>query len=751
MLLGDYGADVLKIEPPGGDPFRTAPAYTVWNRNKRSVVLDLATTEGLDHVRALLATADVLVESYAPGTTERLGIDFDAVHTLNDRLVYCSITGYGRTGATSTRPGWDALVQARSGMQWEEPGLRSGPIFLHAPLPSFGAALIATAGISAALHAREVTGRGQWVETSLMQGALLWMTQIWTRADAPTPALEDLWKYRDRGPTPCFEAGDGRWLHPMPQAVPLALAHLGRDADALSFTGALAGDPAVRAQYYEGLAALYRERPMQEWVDLLQQNDLICQPVQPVEDAFDHPQVVHNRAVTVVDFPGAGPVTQLGHPYHLDRHDERVPAAPHAVGHDTDAVLAAIAGAPHAEPAPPAANRGSLNHPLSGIRVLDFGTALAGPFGPMFMSDLGADVIKVDNLGSGPGTPGDATYAACHRGKRSIAIDLKTTAGRRIAEELIRTTDFVHYNLRTGVAERLGFGYDRVREINPRAIFCHVTAYGDTGPLATWPGVDQMGQALAGLEFEQGASRTGGHPTWYRFGMCDAATGMLSVIGVLQALYRRDVTGVGQAVETNILNAAMLLSSDAFLGPESLATRAPLDVEQTGLGPLYRLYETADGWICIVAVGERDWRALCAALDQPSLADDPRFVDATARAQHARALAAILAAAFRRQTAAVWFATLDGHGVPCEISDETTGATWFDDPDARINQWVTDYRHPVWGRLRQPGRFLELSATPSVVQGPPPMIGQHTLEILTELGYSKDDADELRRTAVVGW
>src|SRR5690606_9591401 len=125
--------------------------------------------------------------------------------------------------------GWDGLVQARMGMQHQQPGLRPGPIFLHAPLPSYGAALLASAGIRAALLARRTTGRGQWVETSLAQGALVWMTQQLKRAERPTPSLHELWRFPDLPPTPCFEAADGAWFHPMPQGVPVALAHLGRD------------------------------------------------------------------------------------------------------------------------------------------------------------------------------------------------------------------------------------------------------------------------------------------------------------------------------------------------------------------------------------------------------------------------------------------------------------------------------------------------------------------------------------------
>jgi crotonobetainyl-CoA:carnitine CoA-transferase CaiB-like acyl-CoA transferase len=204
MLLADYGAEVIKVEPPNGDPFRAMPGYTVWNRGKQSVVLNLRDEADSADLTELVAGADVLIESFAPGTLSKLGFEIEPLLARHPRLIACSITAYGRSGTSSTRPGYDALVQARAGLQYEQPGLRDGPIFLHLQLPSFGAALLATAGISAALRAREITDRGQWVETSLIQGALLWTTQIWKRASKPNEELISLWKYRELGPTPCL-------------------------------------------------------------------------------------------------------------------------------------------------------------------------------------------------------------------------------------------------------------------------------------------------------------------------------------------------------------------------------------------------------------------------------------------------------------------------------------------------------------------------------------------------------------------
>ena len=753
MLMSDYGATVIKVEPPGGDPFRSHPGYLAWNRGKKSVVLDLKDPAQRDQFLQLAARADVLIESFSPGTTANLGIDYDRLHQENPRLIYCSITGYGRNNTLSQRPAYDALVQARTGLMYEQRSIKEewdGPVFLHQPMPSLGAAYLASTAINAALHAREVTGQGQWVETSLLQGSLTWTTMLWIRLEDAPDGFYNTFRYREFPPTPTYVAADGKWFHPMTGGNPATVQAAGLPDDFLH--GSARGDYGERKIARRGAEAVFQQLPRDEWVQWHWDNDFSCQPSHSPVESFTDPQILANDLIGEVDVPGIGVTKQFVHPYHLEHSDASIKGPPPAVGQHTQEVLAslkapAIAGAATAQ-APQ-----TLNHPLEGIRVLDLGIALAGPYAPALLGDLGAEVIKVIAPASdgANATRGDSNqvYFGCQRGKRCIALDLKTEEGREVLYDLIRTADVLHYNLRVGVAERLGYGYETVKKINPRLIFCHTTAYGETGPYATYPGVDQMGQALSGLEWEQGATDAGGHPQWSQFGYCDASNAFISVIAVLQALYHRDKTGDGQFVGACIVNGATFNAADAVLLPSGeLAPRLHLDKEQTGLGPLYRFYETQTGWICIAVVKDAEWRALGDTLGQPALADDPRFATVEARAENADALTGLLRSLFYTRTAEDWFQQLDAAGVPCEIVSDSFRETWYDDPDMIANGLVAKYPHATAGLTEQYGLLFNFSATPGKIWGAPPIVGEHTTEILESLGYDAARIRDLQESGI---
>lgn len=232
--------------------------------------------------------------------------------------------------------------------------------------------------------------------------------------------------------------------------------------------------------------------------------------------------------------------------------------------------------------------------------------------------------------------------------------------------------------------------------------------------------------------------------------MGDTGNAFLSVVAVLQALYHRERTGRGQEVSTSILNACLLNTSYAWVTADgTLAPWRRVDSRQLGLGALHRLYETADGWLCLAAVRDDDWGRLCEGLERRDLIDDPRFVDRPARDENDAALAAILEPAFLGRRAREWFDVLDRRGVPCEIVSPTFCREWFDDPDLRARGWVAETWAPGVGRFEDPGLLFDLSLTPGRVRSGPCVAGQHTREILHELGYAESTIDELAAQAVV--
>jgi crotonobetainyl-CoA:carnitine CoA-transferase CaiB-like acyl-CoA transferase len=327
LLLAEQGADVIKVEPPGGDPFRDYSGYAVWNRSRRSVTVDLKQPAGADAFRKLAADADVVVETFRPGVTDRLGIGFDALHELNPRLVYCSCPAYPDGHRLAQRPGYDALVQASSGQQWEQPGWRPGPIFLHMPMPSMGAMFLVPTGILSALIARETTGRGQHVRTSLFQGALLYTTQIWTWVPDAVGFYGTMAKTYPPGvhQEMIFEVADHEYVHAsvMSGLAPVktqdAILGLPDPSDPEKY---MTLSPEERAELTPKRRAAFKLRERDELVAEFRANNHAIEPIETMEYALGstgkpHPQLVANDMIATVDDPELGHTTQVGVPIHL--------------------------------------------------------------------------------------------------------------------------------------------------------------------------------------------------------------------------------------------------------------------------------------------------------------------------------------------------------------------------------------------------------------------------------------------------
>lgn len=325
LLLAEQGADVVKVEPPGGDPFRCYSGAHVWNRSRRSVTVDLNSGAGRDAFGRLAETADVLVESFRPGVMDRLGVGYDAFHERFPRLVYTSVPGYPPGHRFANRPGYDALVQASSGQQWEQPGWRLGPIFLHMPMPSMGTVFLVPTGILAALIARETTGRGQHVTTSLLQGAFLYTTQIWQHVEhAGAPYHDLMGKSYPPGihQQMIFECANREFVH---ASVMSGLAPKKSQDEILGLEDApdpftfMSMPPEERAVINHRRREAYKTHDRAQLVAEFQANNHAIEPVITMEEALadPHPQLAANGMVAQVDDPELGRTTQIGVPIHL--------------------------------------------------------------------------------------------------------------------------------------------------------------------------------------------------------------------------------------------------------------------------------------------------------------------------------------------------------------------------------------------------------------------------------------------------
>ena len=304
----------------------------------------------------------------------------------------------------------------------------------------------------------------------------------------------------------------------------------------------------------------------------------------------------------------------------------------------------------------------------------------------------------------------------------------------------------VHHNMTRGVAARLGIDYEACRALRADIIYCNTYAYGRADPFGRFGGLDPLYQASSGLEYEAGAVAEGNDPLYLRFGMCDTANAMLSVVGVLLALVHRDRTGQGQELWTSLHDGGIVFTSDSWTGPNGVSWDRPhLDRGLHGIGALYRLYQTAgDGWICLAAVAPDHWPRLCRALGLDPLVDDARFATPADRHRRGVALAELLQEVFSTRTASAWSALLDEAGVANQIPVDTDdGRRLLTDPTLVAAGLVADYEHPRLGRLRQFGQLIQLSDTPGRIAGPPPLVGQHTRPLLRAVGYRDADIDTL--------
>ncbi|MEO0622698.1 MAG: CoA transferase [Pseudomonadota bacterium] len=379
-----------------------------------------------------------------------------------------------------------------------------------------------------------------------------------------------------------------------------------------------------------------------------------------------------------------------------------------------------------------------MSGPLTGIRVIELAHIMAGPVAGLMLSDMGADVIKVEKPNGDdsrrmvpPTVEGEsAAFLMMNRGKRSVRLDLKTEDGLAALRTLIAGADVVIENNRKGTMERLGLGYEALSEANPRLVYLAISGFGRTGPYADRGGFDLIAQGMSGLMAITGEG-PGRAPVKCGAPVSDITAGILGAMGVSAALASRAVTGRGQMVDTSLYEAAIThtywQSAIAFatgVSPEAMGSAHPLNAP-------YEAFETAEGWITVGAANQANWERLVEALGRPDLAADPRFATNADRMANRPALVEALTAVFGTATAAEWLTRLEAAGLPAGPVNSI--AEMHADPHTAARAMVVETEHPVAGPTRAIGMPVKFSAPPPTPR-PAPVLGQHTEEVLREAG-----------------
>lgn len=748
-IFADYGADVIWVERPGGDPYRDelAVPYASFNRGKRSVTVDLPSE--LAQLDRLLGGADVAVESWRPGVAERLDLGYEQLHARHPHLVVMSITGFGPDGPYAELPGHEALVHAVVGTMAEQVGLRPAPIYEGLPFASIGAAYLGCIGTLAALLRRGRDGVGRNVEVSLLDGALAYLSMTWGDSDVAA-AMPTIVPGARRIVSRSLQCSDGEYVGIHTGAV----GAFGRLMIALGTDDRVPSDPQgadlmiplneeERAFIATEIPKIFLSQPRAYWLEKLLAADICAIPELHATQVYDEPQVQHNRMVIRLDDPVLGPVDVAAPPVRFSAHPDLAPGPAPRPGADNDEVL----GTMHEPVIVTATARASDEPLLAGLKILDLGAYFAGPYSSRLLADLGADVLKLET------TLGDQLraltrpFTAAQAGKRAVSFDLKDPDLTPALHGLIEWADVVHHNLRPGAADRLGVGYEQVHAINPGAVYLYAPGWGSSGPDSRRQSFAPMLAGYTGTSYEVAGQF---NPPMWPIGNEDPGNGLLGALAILMGLLDRQRNGRGQYIENPQLNASMVhLQHIVRTADGEVMGAEQLDPLQLGVGPLDRLYETADGWLVVVAKSAREIAAVSSVTGVEILGDD-RFSSPALRKQNEYELGSMLSEVFRTKPSSEWVGVLRSAGVGAvEPVIDNVVARFHRDPNnlraGRIGQVET----VEGGAVRLISQLIRVSGVTPLPLRLAPKLGADSDAVLAGLGFSAERIAELRRRGSV--
>jgi len=679
FLLAELGADVVRLD--AGEP-----RHPVLDRRKRTKCFD-----GFD---AAIQAADAVVA------------DRPLAEPARGSLVWCDVSGWGANGPRRDDPYDEALVTALAGIQTFQWSWSGRPVWLATPLVGHLAGMLAALGIVTALYARRRGAPGQRLSVSALDAAFTLNCGRFVVAAGFQGSLSE--QGDPHGPYPTYaiyETRDG-WLFvgALTTAFWVNVATCIDRVDLLADprlpeTPMTPGTPESKRIIRDALAAAFRTRTTGEWIERLRGGDVPCGPVLTRAECLRDPAARAGAHAVAVEDPELGTTWQPGRPADFAERD----------------VLASPAAPPRPAPTPP------NGRPLDGVRVIDFTSFIAGPFCPRLLADLGAEVLKIETPAGDLFRLVQYGFVGWNRGKRSVVLDLKTPGGLDAMRALVATSDALVDNVRAGVMERLGLDDATVFALRPDLVRLSITGYGRTGPDASRPGFDPVFQARCGLMRAQGGTD---EPVVHTIAYNDYCAGALGALATVAALYARDAGGRAQRVDVSLFRTGLVDQASAMLLAAGVEPESPGGRDHLGPAASRRLYECADGWICVSASGEAARRAL-ASHAHVDLGDDAP----------AGGAAAALERAFAARPRTDVLGELARAGVPaapCLRFPELLA-----DPQVAANGCLVEVADEQLGPVVMAGPAIRFERTPMAFEAGAPRLGADTDMVLSALGRGK--------------
>ncbi|MGD9958356.1 CoA transferase [Nocardioides sp.] len=735
MIFGDYGADVVLVEPPGGDGLRANPGTAVWHRNKGSAVVDLDGLDGERSLGELLSSADVCI--CGGGQVGRRDDLVAAARAANPRLIVLHLDPYSPHTPWFGREESSELVSAVTGLALRQSSVEDVPVDPVYPHVLYVQGVWGATCAIAALIERETSGVGQVVTVDSLQAALISgsVTSVVNPAEATRPVVPA----GPGGPSPCYSryvCADGRWL--FLGALSAKFQHRALellDLEDLLQDLRIGGDldrllaPDNNRWVRAALAERFRTRPRDEWLDLLDAADCPAGPLLAREEWLDHPQIRAIGMRVEIEDPERGSVVMPGVPLVLSA----TPGAVHSPSPRLGELRQDWVGwSPRPEhervdAADPAVGRG----PLCGVRVLNLGTVLAGPFAGQLLSDLGADVVKVEPVG---GDPFRVRGFAFNRGARSLAVDLRSDRGRDLFYDLVATADVVLDNYRPGVLARLRIDYPELVKANHRIVTMSLTGFGEGGPLSARPGFDPVLQAMSGMMSAQGGD---GEPVFLTTAVNDVAAACFAALGACLGIFHRTCTGEGQAISGSLAAFSAFMQSGELVRFSGRVPARRGGTDFQGPSALDRYYRASNGWVRLQAspdqVPELARAGWLPAPGTGALADEE--------------LHAALMRSFADRDANEAVAQLAELSIPAAIAIRPVDL--LANPSVRGSETFHEYPLAGGGSCFAPGRSSRFSRTQQAGVLVSPGLGEHSRELLRDLGRSGQDVKRLLDDRIV--